>query len=133
MTSLKDLQNKWYKKLEDKGFEDIEDTSNPNRPLKEWHSIKAGTKRYRRIQTTSKEYQQQIDKLLNHETFDDACKFIIKHGNCKFSQQQVKSIWVMHTQGQTNRSIARQLGRVKSRIDAVINKFREWMIYLGRD
>jgi hypothetical protein len=133
MAELKDLQNKWYRKLKEKGFEDIEDTANPNRPLKEWHSIKAQTKRYKRIQTTTVEYQEQIDNFTNHPSFDEACKFIIKHGNCKFKLENIKSIWSMHTQGHTNRSIARQCGRVKSRVDDVIKKFREWMRYLGRN
>ena len=44
---LRKVQEEWYKKLKDEGFEDIEDTSKPYTPLKAWHSFRfvSGIKR----------------------------------------------------------------------------------------
>ena len=35
--AFKALQEKWYKKAKDSGFEDAEDATNDNSPLKAWH------------------------------------------------------------------------------------------------
>ena len=37
---LKRAEKEWYAKLKKAGFEDIEDTSIKERPLKAWHSFK---------------------------------------------------------------------------------------------
>jgi hypothetical protein len=125
--SFKDLQTQWYKKLEDQDFLDIENTKHPNRPLKEWHSFKMTAERFQIIRAKNSEYQGQIEDFLNNPAFEEACKSMIKHGNCKFKIEEVHLIWELHVQGETTRSIGKKLGRVKSRIDGIIDGLREWM------
>lgn len=122
---FKEVQEKWYGKLAREGFSDIENTSNPDRPLKEWHSLKA--KRYQIIQANRTQYQKMIDDFINHPEFDQACRYLVKHGNSKFVVSEVKLIWELHVQGQTRRQIARRMGRCKGSIDNVIERFRAWM------
>ena len=124
------MQDKWYKRLQKDGFQDIEDTAHPQRPLKEWHSIKACSKKYVRIQAARTEYQDKIEVFLNHITFGEACRFVIKHKNQKFTLNQVRTIWILHTEGRTTREIAREFDRAKSRVDDVLKKLREWMKYI---
>jgi hypothetical protein len=125
--ALKELEAQWYKHLEALGFEDIEDTGNPNRPLKEWHSFKIASQRFQIIQATRSPYQRDIDNFLNHPAFAEICICMVKHGNSKFSPEQVQFVWELHVQGLTTRKIALRLGRVKSRIDDIIKGMREWM------
>lgn len=131
--SYKDLKDVWYKKLKAKGFEDIENTNNPNLPLKEWHALKANAKRYRRIKDTNSEYQRLIDNFINHPTFKEACDFVTRHGNSQFESHQAKTIWLFHTEGLTIRNIAMRMDVSKSPVQEIINRLREWMKYLGRD
>lgn len=124
--SFKELQKQWYKKLKETGFEDIEDSSQPVIPLKEWHKLK-----FKKInlldQNSNEKYYKLVTDFVNKPSFENACKFIVKHGNCKFSYCQIVEIWELHCEGHTRRNIAKRFGRVKSRIDSVIGKLREWM------
>lgn len=125
--SFKDLQAQWYEKLREEGYLDIENTNHPSRPLKEWHSFKMTSQRFQIIQANRSQYQKQIDDFINHPDFAEACRLMVKHGNCKFKQSEVMLIWELHTKGYTTRKIARQVGRVKSRVDDVLKGLREWM------
>ena len=127
LKSYKDLQELWYKALKDEGFTDIENTKHPNRPLIEWHSFKMPSERFQIIQANRSEYQRQIDDFINHEGFPDACKSMVKHGNCKFTEVEIKLIWALHVEGLTTRQIAARLKRVKSRIDDILKGLRQWM------
>ena len=44
--TFKQLEARWYRRLKDEGFDDIEDTSRPERPLKSWHSFRFGGRRW---------------------------------------------------------------------------------------
>ncbi len=119
---FKKLQEKWYKKLEKEGFKDIENFSLESRPLKEWHNFK-----FKRAKFGNELYQDQIQNLLNHKDFDEYCKMMVKHGNCKFTKKQVREIWELHVQGLSTRKIAKKMKRVKARIDDIIKGLRTWM------
>jgi len=124
---FKTLQEKWYRKLEASGFNDIENYKHGSRPLKEWHSFKMTSQRFAIIRAKRASYQSQIDDFLNHPDFKDICRSITAHGNCKFVAEDIETIWVMHTQGFTTRQIAYEMGRVKARIDDVLKKMIQWM------
>lgn len=128
--SFKKLQEKWYKRLKNDGFTDIEDTAHPERPLKEWHSLKAKSKRYRRIQDTGQEYQEMIEDFFNHISFGEACRYVTRHGNCKFSSDHAREIWKMHIQGMTIRKIAKKMNKPRDTVFTLIIRFREWMKYI---
>lgn len=128
--TFKSLQTSWYRKLESQGFKDIEDCNNPNRPLREWHSFKIPSQKFQIIKARKIQYQDQIENFINHPHFMEACKSVIKHGNCKFTVEQTVLIWQLHVQGHTTREIAEELKRAKNRTDHIIEKLRKWMMLL---
>jgi len=92
------LQEKWYKKLKDKGFDDIE-TSDGR--LKKWASS--------HIKRQILENGLDVTlSLINAKTeyFRAAESFLYDH---KFSSSYEKRIWKMHTEGKTIRGIAKVL------------------------
>lgn len=125
--NLKEVEKKWYKKLKDSGFEDIENYKNPDKPLKSAHDYRVINNNYSIIKENEIQYQRAIDNFVNHPDFLLACKSMVKHGNCKFVLNEVKLIWEMHVEGKTRREMARRFGRSKGRIDAVIEGLRQWM------
>ncbi len=125
--AFKDLQDEWYQRLESENFLDIENTKHPHRPLIEWHSFKMTSEKFQIIKEIKSQYQLQIDSFHNHESFPEACKLIVKHGNCKFTYNEVGIIWALHVDGLTIRKIASDLNRSKSTIHYVIQGLRQWM------
>lgn len=122
------MQAQWYERLKSEtGFEDIEDVSLKHRPLNEWHSFKYVSEKAQIIQATRAPYQERIEDFFNNPDFPEICKAMVKHGNCKFKEEQVHLIWELHIQGDTTRCIARKLGRSKSRIDDIIKGLIQWM------
>lgn len=86
------LQNFWYQKLKETGFQDIEDTQSEQRFLKQWHS------RYFFIRNTPEEYQENMDY------FDMSLHFYWNYAD--FQNQREKQIWWLHCQGMSRREIA---------------------------
>lgn len=125
--SFKDLEHEWYQVLKDSGYLDIEDTSNINRPLKEWHSFKMVSERFQEIKDDKSQYQRQIDEFYNHPSFPDICKTMVKHGNCKFEDWEVKLLWGLHVEGVTTRGISVHINRAKSSVHDILKGLREWM------
>lgn len=125
--SFRDLESHWYQKLEEQGFQEIENLKSRARPLKEWHSFKLISERVIIRQAKYSQYQVRIDDFSNHPSFHDACKFIANRKNCTFTEEQIALVWELHRTGLTRRAICKRLGRVKSRIDDIIRDFRQWM------
>jgi hypothetical protein len=125
--SVKDLEAQWYDILKKQGFIDIEDTKTHRRYLKKWHSFDLISENMQIIRANRAVYQRQIEIFHHHPEFQDICKLMVKHGNCKFTNVQVIEIWESHIEGQTTRAIAKKLGRTKSRIDGIIDGLRQWM------
>lgn len=126
--AFKDLEIDWYLKLQNEGFKDIENFNCSTRPLKEWHSFKLVSERSQLIQANRSQYQKQIEDFFNHPGFTDICRIVGRHGLCKFEVAEIELVWELHIQGLTTRSIAGKLCRVKSRIDDILKKLRQWMI-----
>lgn len=122
--SFKELKDHWYKKIKKSGFKDLEDTSNPYQPLKSWHNLKF---KKQSPFNSSEKYYKLASEFQHNPSFNDACKFIIKHGNCKFTKNQIILIWQLHVDGSTRRKIAKELNRSKGRIDSIIWKLQAWM------
>jgi len=125
--SFKDLQDLWYKRIKQKGFIDIENTKLPSCPLKKWDSFTIPSERFQIIKNSKSLYQQEIENFHNHPEFKEICKSIVKHGNSKFKAIEIEIIWSMHVEGYTQRRIAKEFKKAKSRIDDVIKGLREWM------
>lgn len=125
--SLKDAENEWYAKLKANGFQDIEDTSKPDRPLKEWHSSKFTTERSRVRQLQRENYNRMIDNFINSRAINEICSLIVQHGNSTIRPREVKKILEFHRDGFTERKIAEELKVGKKCVHLTLVKARAWM------
>ncbi len=87
--SFEDLKQHWYAQLKDNGFQDAEDTSHPDYPLKTWHSFKwRNTPDQKTIAT--REYYSKAIQVLETYSFDNPTH---------------KIIWELHCEGLSKRKI----------------------------
>ena len=144
---LKRLQAEWYERLKQDGFEDIEDTSLDERPLKRWSGAVSldgkqkpvcdlfgfqdpGTE----IQSSfpSKRYGKE-EALLNHAEFDDICSSVCGHGNHRLVASQVKEIWELYLEGKTNRAISKETKVNHVTVYRTITSLTEWANGMGEE
>lgn len=107
---FKELEAKWYKKLEASGFDDIEDTTNPDRPLKTWAKSDFLEKSPTTIAVNTAYYGAASDLLNTY----------------KFKKPIHKRIWKLHSEGMSVRDIEEVMSKTakplkKSRIQKVIS------------
>jgi len=86
---FKAMEQEWYQKLKEDGFEDIEDTSRKDMPLKTWHSIK---------------FKLKDSKTRMHKQtyYEDAKELLLTY---KFKNETHKTIWSLHCEGLSSRDI----------------------------
>lgn len=123
--SFKEIEQHWYSKL--KGFVDIEDTSNPDRPLKEWHSTKFTSDRSKVRQEQREKYNAKIAEFINSREINEICSLMVQHGNSSFGPKKLKKILELHNDGFTERAIAKKIRRSKNCIHKTLKKAKEWM------
>lgn len=98
--SFRDLQTKWYKRLEKKGFQDIERTSGA---LKLNHAdYFADKRRYSPEMVMGKQNYYRL-----------ACEFVHIH---EFNTRTEKAIWELHAEGHSDRDITKMLKNKRARI-----------------
>lgn len=93
-TELEQLQQFWYKKLEDEGFEDIEQTDGK---LKSWSSRFAHS-RIQELREEKEPYYYMCNQFLNEYKFDS-----------RFEQ----IIWEYHSNALSSREIAKIFDKAK--------------------
>lgn len=93
----KELQNHWYQKLKENGFNDIEDTSSPREMLKSWHST-LFIHRYEKERFTARQ-----------QYFEIVTQFLHSH---EFESELEREIWFLHSEGKSLREIATITGEV---------------------
>lgn len=125
--AFNDLRDEWYDRIKSEGFEDIEDTSNPDGPLKEWHSFKFVSMRAQTRKVSRSGYQDQIDSFANAPEFPEIVKLIVKHGNSRFTEAQVEQIWTLHRNGWSERKIGKEVDRSNVSIHFLLRRIRQWM------
>lgn len=115
-SEFKKVQDEWYAILKKDGFEDIEDHSFDDKPLKRWSGISAlglidslaSQEAGEPIQSSFPEKRfVKEERLLNHAAFDDICSSVCGHYNHKLVAAEVRRIWEMYVEGETNRGIAK--------------------------
>ena len=117
---LKELEKIWYQKLIDNGFEDIEVTSEPGRPLKEWDFNFC-----RVVKGEGKNIDLPLKIASTRQYFIQARKLLDTH---KFKNQDYKEIWALHCEGVTEREIAVRLKVYKkSMVHYVIKEIAKWI------
>lgn len=109
---FKKLQDKWYRKLEKSGFEDIEDTNSPREMLKTWDS-----QYFLHIGTPMQFEARQI-------YFEMCTNFLNTH---KFISEADKAIWELHTEGFSLREIAKKKKRSTDAIFKTVKRLKGFM------
>lgn len=99
---FKSLQAKWYKKLADEGFKDIE---------KEAQSLSGRFK------------SKQVEQIQDY--YDKASSFL---NDYDFRNLKHKRIWDLHTQGLSTRKIAAIAKFSKSDVHRIIKKYESIML-----
>jgi len=126
--NLKQLQDKWYKKLKDKGFEDIEDRD-INGNFKCW--LKTGYKTYN---YSNPEHFQLKDNMedtnLRFCAIRDYYRMAEQFGNeFRWKGLEVhKTVWIKHAEGQAYRGIAKDLELSLSFVQRSVNKTRKYLM-----
>lgn len=114
--TFKKAQAEWYEILKRSGFEDIEDHSFEDKPLKRWSGVPAlGLIDSLACQEAGAPIQSSFpekrfikeERLLNHADFDAICASVCGHGNHKLVASQVRVIWELHLEGETVRRISK--------------------------
>lgn len=124
---FKNLEAYWYTRLKDFDFEDIENTSLPDRPLKTWHSTKYSSQRSRLRQGDREKYNQMLDSFINHYSFHEVCALISKPKKCSIRDEMVAEVLELHRGGLSERKIAKKLKKSKTAVNRILAKSREWM------
>lgn len=125
--AFKELEAAWYKRLEASGFDDIEDTANPDRPLKEWHSRKFNSERARIRQAERERYDQKLSAFLNSPDVGEICRLIAAHGNNSIGPQKAKRILEFHRDGLAERAIAKKVKCSRECVHRTLTKAKQWM------
>lgn len=93
------LEKHWYGKLQASGFNDIEDHSRRDRPLKAWHTFRF-------------KYANITVRANCEEYFNDAKELLHTY---KFKNDTHKRIWELHAQGFSKRKIEQAIKHLKKR------------------
>lgn len=110
--SLKKLQLKWYLKLKEEGFKDIEDSqgrliSSANHNL--------GLTRLRLWRRSKEEYYRLATGLLFEGKFPKGRAL---------SEEHYKAVWALHVEGMSYREIGKIMGLSKSSVQFRIRRMR---------
>lgn len=92
--AFKLLQQHYYKLLKATGFEDIEDTTTPQRFLKTWHSSYFQSRHTATQAKEIEDYYRRADEVLREYSF---------------STRIEREVWRLHAEGFAVRAIAVQL------------------------
>lgn len=114
---LKDIEARWYLILKKSGFNDIEDTKHPLRPLKTWHGLK---------------WSRVSPELCNakREYFENAARFLWIY---EFESLMEKDVWGLHSEGFSIREIETKLSISRNQVHKIVVYLREIMQDWGDD
>lgn len=125
--SLAEEEAYWYARLREEGFPEIENTRIKGRPLVHYHSREFKKVARVRRKIVMDRYMQLAEDFFYSPGFEDACEWVTRHGNSRFTPQEVRDIWEFHLMGHTDRRIADEMRRSKTCVNKVLRKLKEWM------
>jgi DNA-directed RNA polymerase specialized sigma subunit len=105
---LKALQSEWYKKLEETGFKDIEDTNSPNEYLKAWAKWDF--------------VKLDQDKMAEVEKYFYEARDVFNW--YEFANEREQLIWTYHCEGDSIREIAAKIKLAKSAVQRILKKMK---------
>jgi len=101
------LQKKWYKKLKEIGFDDLETFDGKGNP----HDLLKA-----RIEQLSENKLAQFDKIQN---FYSECRGY--YHKAIFLTEEEKDIWAMYSEGYSMRQISDELGVNRHKVSKIVN------------
>lgn len=131
--SFEALQKHWYEVLKNEGFEEQEDTTYTDRPLKRWTGVAsfyvdqyqpAGKSLVSSFPQSNVATQE---RFIHHRDFDQICQKVCEHGNRKVTPETVASIWKDYCAGMTFRDSNIKHKTSFATVFRVIRKVTEWM------
>lgn len=125
--TAKEIETEWYAKLKTAGFQDIEDTSKPDRPLKQWHSRKFISEKSMTRQAQRENYNKMIDNFINSRVINEICGLMTAHGNNVLKPEGAKKILELHRDGLPQRKIAQRMKISQKCVHHTLEKARTWM------
>lgn len=132
-TAFLELQERWYALLASDGFQDIEDVSQPDRPLLKWsgvsHNHVVESEKTSLNQWPESPFQA-LEQLLYHPELSAVCESICRHGNHSLSHYQIKRILEMQIQGMSCRSIGLSLDVSYVTVFRAQKKLNEWALII---
>ena len=114
--SFRALQQKWYKKLEQSGFKDIEDEKGR---LKVYSGI--GLSEDLPLPVSRTDYSSKLYKESQAEYYRLAGQYLYDK---KFKSPRDKQVWALHTQGLSFTVISEKLGLTRDSVKYRIRKMR---------
>lgn len=109
----KKLRAQWYLKLKENGFDDIEDVNTDGQPLIDWHSYKWFSPKFSMLQIESnRDYYIMAEHFLNEHEFKSEFDLLV---------------WILHSEGESCRTIAQELNSQKDKVNKTINQIKKTM------
>jgi hypothetical protein len=124
---------KWYAALALAGFVDIEDATDPERPLLNWTGVGLNGEldpENNALPAWPVSPFVMQEELLYHPELAAVCESICKHGNHSLSPPQVKKILELNIQGMTCRGIGKELEISYVTVFRAQKKLNEWAILI---
>lgn len=109
---FKSLKAKWYLKLKQSGFEDIEDTESPKEYLKQWDD------HYFRRRHDAKSFKEQA------RYFQQRTYFATSY---TFKTRTEERAWFLHSEGLSYREIGKELKVTKDIVYKIIKRLTKVM------
>lgn len=114
-TKFRRLQSKWYKKLKEKGFKDIEKPNSPH--LASWTSYTGADAE------SASSFVSEPNKV-KLEYYDMARKFLESH---PFESEKHKKMFEMHVEGLGYRQIAKKYRTTKFKVSGIMKPLLDLM------
>lgn len=116
---FKEIEREWYERLKKEGFEDIEYSGSPSKPLKQYASYYFIARTDPLSFESKQNYYQRASQFLH---------------DYLFHSDQEKKIWELHCEGKTLRQIAQSIETMnKDTVRKVILGLKETMFLYHED
>lgn len=122
---FKALRAKWYAKLAEKGFKDIEYTNIDKLKYTEWEKVRSRQTAHQAF-SKKENIKHRITEIESvTEYYQAASKFLYDY---KWESRLHKAIWLRHSQGIDVTSIAEELGLTYEKTRRIVEKHRDIML-----
>jgi hypothetical protein len=127
------IQSKWYRRVNKKGFRDIEASDG----LLRSYSGACGIPPTIGTNEEGSNWPSPIfgkeEEFLNHPEFEDICEKIFKHGDNKVRPHLARKVWKLHCEGKSLREIETATDICYSSINRAVKRIKEFINLMDLD